>query len=591
MTTLNRLQLAAIACSLVCGSMVFANEPAVIKRYVGNGSPVQQGWTVGHDKQKAAVARSTGSAWRIEDDDNDGAEGLHYRTELSDDVRDLARRNGFVYRWRVRIVNETDSPTRAIGTEVCIWRKNKTGRLRFGLQLGRRGTELLARLHSGPHGNVDGAITVDKPDAFHDWELLFDGQTQYVNVRVDGRMILSLRMELDDHGHHLLFGSRATGRGVSEWERVEFSPGLPVDAKIIPPSPPPFRTEVYVSRTEGYFAFRVPSLLVTTKGTLLAFAEGRKKSLADLGNNDMVLKRSTDAGKTWDPLQIIYDEGESAIGIPTSIVDRDTGRVWLVFGRDAKQVMVMHSDDDGLNWSKPVDITAQVTRPEWKFYAVGPGIGVQLEHGKHRGRLVIPAYHRLTEDKGSSPYAHVFYSDDHGKTWHVGGTLGPESCECQVAETANGGLIINARNHWWRSGMKQEWAGKRIVARSSDGGQTWSTPTLDAALIEPMCHASLLRYSWPGAGTKSRLLFANPAATPTANWGGPRYRLTVRLSYDDGRTWPVSRLVEPGTAAYSALARLPDGQIGVLYESGGYRHLTFTAFELNWLSPDEAEKP
>ena len=169
--------------------------------------------------------------------------------------------------------------------------------------------------------------------------------------------------------------------------------------------------------------------------------------------------------------------------------------------------------------------------------------------------------------------------------------FGTESCECQVAETANGGLIINARNHWWRSGMKQEWAGKRIIARSSDGGQTWSTPTLDAALIEPTCHASLLRYSWPGAGTKSRLLFANPAATPTANWGGPRYRLTVRLSYDDGRTWPVSRLIEPGTTAYSALARLPDGQIGVLYESGGYGHLTFTALELNWLAPNETTEP
>ena len=591
MTTLNRLQQVALAYSLVCGSMVFSNKPAIIKRYEGKGSPIQQGWIAGHDKEKAAVGRSTGSAWRIEDDDNDGPEGLYYQTELSDDDREVARRTGFVYRWRVRIVNETNSPTRAIGTEVCIWRKDKSGRLRFGLQLGRRGTELLARLHSGPHGNVDGAITVDKPEAFHDWEMLFDGPTRNVNLRVDGRIILSLRMDNDDHGHHLVFGSRSTGTGVAEWARVEFSAGLPIDAKIVPPSLPPFRTEVYVSRSEGYFAFRIPSLLVTPQDTLLAFAEGRKKSLADLGNNDMVLKRSTDGGKTWGPLQIIYDEGESTIGNPNPVVDRDTGLVWLIFGRDAKHVMAMHSDDDGLTWSKPVDITVQVTRPAWKFYAVGPGIGVQLEHGKYKGRLVIPAYHRLTEHKGSSPYAHVFYSDDHGKTWQVGGTLGPESCECQVAETANGGLIINARNHWWRTGKKPERAGKRIVARSSDGGQTWSKPTLDAALIEPTCHASLLRYSWPGDGTPSRLLFANPAATPTAYWGGPRHRLTVRLSYDDGRTWPVSRLVEPGTAAYSALARLPDGKIGVLYESGGYRHLTFAAFDLEWLTPGKAAKP
>jgi sialidase-1 len=580
------LLLAVIPVIVLTPVLNAADTPVGQRNYTGQGSPVTQGWTESHDKEKAAVASPGARFWRIEDDDNDGPEGLYYRAELSDDERDHARHDGFVYRWRVRIAEETQTPSRAISTEVCVWRKDKSGRLRFGVQLGRRGSELLGKFHSGTHGSVEGSLVVDDVDAFHDWELLFDGATRTVNLRVDGCLLLSTLCDNDDSGHHLVFGSRATDTGVSEWQRVHFTAGLPPDAEVSAPSIPPERIEVYVAGADDYFAYRIPSLLVTPAGTLLAFAEGRKSSLADLGNNDMVLKRSTDGGKTWGPLQIIYDEGESTIGNPTPVVDEDTGRIWLVFGREGKEALEMHSDDDGATWTKPVDITAQVKKPEWGFYGIGPGVGVQLRHGEHKGRLIIPAYHRLTEHKGSSPYANVFYSDDHGKSWQVGGTVGREMCECQIAETANGGLIVNARNHWWRTGKSQEKSGKRIVARSSDGGVTWTEPILDAVLIEPTCQASLLRYSGLGDEDRSRLLFANPAATPTGNWGGPRHRLTVRMSYDEGRTWPVSRLVEPGLAAYSALARLADGRIGILYESGGYKQLTFAAFDLTWLAPE-----
>lgn len=570
---------------VMCADVIRADKP--IRSYIGNGSPAEQQWIEDHDKTRVAVGKMVGRAWRIEDDDDNGAEGLYYRAELTDEQRDAARREGFVYRWRVRIPDETKVPTRAIGTEVCVWRKDKSQRLRFGVQLGRVGNQLLSKFHRGARGAVEGSVKVNEPDGFHDWELLFDGQSRTVNLRVDGQLAISALCDNDDSGHHLVFGSRATGTGIAEWEQVAFFVGLPPRTKISPPPVPPFRTEVYVSGEDDYFAYRIPSLLATPKGTLLAFAEGRKTSLADLGNNDMVLKRSTDGGKTWGPLQIIYDEGESTIGNPTPVVDRDTGRIWLVFGREAKQVLTMHSDDDGETWTEPVDITSQVTKPEWKFYGVGPGIGIQLGHGKYKGRLVIPAYHRLTEHKGSSPYAHVFFSDDHGESWAAGDAIGPELCECQVAETAGGALILNARNHWARTGKKPEMGGKRIVARSTDGGKTWSEPTLDATLIEPTCQASLLRYSWPGEGSRSRLLFANPVDTPTSSWGGPRHRLTVRASYDDGRTWPIAKMIEPGPAAYSSLARLPDGRIGLIYESGGYKQLTFAAFDLEWLGEEK----
>jgi sialidase-1 len=571
---------------LVCLAFsAFAARP--LKGYCGGGNPARQGWIEGHDKKRAAEGKPAEEAWRVEDDDDAGPEGLYYRMELSETAREVARRVGFVYRWRLRIMEETKTPTLAIGTEVCVQRLDGRGRLRLGLQLGRRGEELVGKFHTGTHGAVEGAVRVKDAGGFHDWELMFEGRSRTVNLRVDGRLVLSALCDNDDSGHHLVFGSRSTGTGVADWAWVGFYLGLPARVKLVPPPVPPFRTHVFVSGKEGYFAFRIPSLLVTPKGTLLAFAEGRKQSLADLGNNDMVLKRSTDGGKTWGPLQIIYDEGESTIGNPTPVVDRDTGRVWLVFGREAKQVLVMHSDDEGKSWSKPVDITKQVTRPKWKFYGVGPGVGIQLRAGNHKNRLVIPAYHRLTQHKNSSPFAHVFYSDDHGKSWKSGGTVGPESCESQVAETANGGLIINCRNHWRRTGGKPRWGGKRIVARSQDGGATWSKPVLDETLIEQTCQASLLRYSWPGKDSRGLLLFANPAATPTGDWGGPRHRLTVRLSHNDGKSWPVSKLVEAGPAAYSSLARLPDARIGIVYESGNYKQITFAAFDLGWLSPRE----
>ncbi|MCH8830850.1 MAG: exo-alpha-sialidase, partial [Planctomycetes bacterium] len=278
------------------------------------------------------------------------------------------------------------------------------------------------------------------------------------------------------------------------------------------------KTDVFVSGTEGYHTFRIPSVIVTKKGTLLAFCEGRKTSRADLGNNDMMLKRSTDGGKTWGKLQLVYEEGgdrKITIGNPTAVVDRETGVILLLFARQTRDVLLTRSVDDGKSWSKPVDITQQVTKPNWKFYVVGPGVGMQIRSGPHKGRLVIPAYHRLTADKSGASRSHVFTSDDQGKSWQLGGSVGPHTNECQVAEVSEGGksiLLINTRNHWARSGGRRELAGRRITAESRDGGKTWSQPTFDKTLIEPTCQASLLRYVRPNRGKMSRLLFANPAS-------------------------------------------------------------------------------
>jgi sialidase-1 len=340
-----------------------------------------------------------------------------------------------------------------------------------------------------------------------------------------------------------------------------------------------FERDVFVSGREGYHTFRIPALTLTPEGTLLAFCEGRKTSREDLGNNDLVLKRSKDGGRTWGELQLVHEEGERTIGNPTVVLDQETGTVWLFMLRDASDVLLTKSTDGGQTWPEPIDITGQVKKPAWGFYAVGPGVGIQLRHGPHQGRLVIPAYHRATGDKSGPSTSHVFYSDDHGRSWTLGGAAGPHTNECQLVETLDDGesvLLLNMRNHWARSGGRPDRGGQRLVARSRDGGASWSEPDLEGALIEPTCQASVRRFGWPTTGRSGRILFSNPAATSRKN-------MTVRLSEDEGRTWPAARTVYAGSSAYSCLAALPEGRAGLLYERDDYGKITFASFTLDWL--------
>jgi sialidase-1 len=341
-----------------------------------------------------------------------------------------------------------------------------------------------------------------------------------------------------------------------------------------------FERVVFTKGADGYFIYRIPSLIAAQDGTLLAFCEGRKTSASDDGDNDLVLRRSRDGGRTWLPLQLVHEEGGDAvitIGNPCAVVDQSTGVVWLAMNRKNGRVLISHSNDHGATWSEVKDITDQASKPNWGWYALGPGVGIQIERGPNRGRLVIPANHRLTKDRGGPSTSHVIYSDDHGQSWRIGGDVGLHTNECQVVETVAGDrseLLLNARNHWARSGKRPELAGKRIIARSSDGGQTWSEPEFDAALVEPACQASLIRYSRSGDDSKSILLFSNPASTKS------RTNMTVRASFDEGRTWPLSKQIYAGSAAYSCLAALPNNRIGLLYERDNYEDLVFVSFPL-----------
>jgi sialidase-1 len=352
--------------------------------------------------------------------------------------------------------------------------------------------------------------------------------------------------------------------------------GVKMEARAADRLPEPVQENLFVSKTGGYDTYRIPALAVTPKGTVLAFAEGRKTSSADFGDVDLVWRRSTDGGKTWSPMRLLHEEGGDApitIGNPCVVTDRDTGAVLLLFCRNNRDVFITRSRDDGLSWSRPENITPQVkTDPEWTWYATGPGIGIQLERGPHRGRLVIPCDHRLRGDLIGS-YAHVIYSDDHGKTWKAGGSAPYGSNECQVIERGDGTLYLSIRRAENNDGSD------RAVSLSTDGGLTWSGLEYDKTLHTPRAQAGLLRFTPPGE-TKPIVLFTSPVH-PRARW-----RLTARLSPDDGRTWPHARVIHILRAAYSSLGVLPDGTLLCLYE-GGQEHykenIRLARFSLDWV--------
>ncbi|MSO22535.1 MAG: exo-alpha-sialidase [Acidobacteria bacterium] len=340
------------------------------------------------------------------------------------------------------------------------------------------------------------------------------------------------------------------------------------------------QVEVFRAGEAGYHTYRIPALVTTRKNTVLAFCEGRKNSRQDTGDIDLVLKRSFDGGRTWGKLQIIADHAADTIGNPTPVVDRDTGTIWLLLtknlgsltekqilaGEGIRTVWVTSSTDDGATWSPTVEISRDTRDSNWTWYATGPGNGIQLKSG----RLLIPCCH---SPKGTRMYrSHVIYSDDHGKSWKLGGTVGDNADESAVVESSDGSLLINMRSALGRN---------RLVSRSGDQGASWSPIEADPALIEPPCQASILRFSSKSRTSKSRILFSNPAD------GAKRVTLTVRVSYDEGKTWPVLKLLCEAPSAYSALAVLRNHTVGCLYETGSslpYDMIRFAQFNLEWLT-------
>ncbi|HPO09777.1 MAG TPA: sialidase family protein [bacterium] len=340
--------------------------------------------------------------------------------------------------------------------------------------------------------------------------------------------------------------------------------------------------KLFESGKDGYHTYRIPALAVTEKGTLLAFCEGRKGSRSDSGDIDLLMRRSLDNGNTWETVQVIVDDDGNTCGNPCPIVDRRTGTIVLLLTKNLGAInqeqisngtapprspWITTSTDDGITWTAPVEISDQARKPDWRWYATGPCHGIRMADG----RLVAPCDHTTSNDN-KDMHSHILVSDDGGKTWQIEGIQDGWTDESTVVELADGGLYLNMRNY--RGTNRRAWSISR------DRGVHWSPVAEDETLVEPVCQASVIRLSTEKTHGKNRVLFSNPASVRREN-------LTVRLSYDECKSWPVAKTLWPGPSAYSDLVVTPDGRIGCLFECGEkepYETIALAFFTLDWLT-------
>jgi sialidase-1 len=362
---------------------------------------------------------------------------------------------------------------------------------------------------------------------------------------------------------------------------------------------------VFRSGTDGFKSFRIPAMIKMANGDLMAFAEGRVNGAGDFGNVKIVMRKSTDHGKTWSGITTVVSNDTLQAGNPSPVLDLTDsaypkGRIFLFYntgnapedevrkGEGLREVWYKTSADGGLSWSAPVDITPQVHRPkqpevnkayhfeqDWRSYANGPGHAIQLNSGQYKGRIYVAANH--SAGKPLPHYAdgriHGFYTDDHGRTFKLSEDIAtPGGNESMAVELSGNQLMINARNQL--GNIRQ-----RIVSISKDGGQSWSKTYFDQQLPDPVCQGSILNIGRKKG--KAILAFCN-AANTTA-----RDNLTLRISFDEGKTWGISIMVAKSPesykgdyAAYSDLVKLSEDRVGVFFEKDNYREIVFKA--INW---------
>jgi sialidase-1 len=359
---------------------------------------------------------------------------------------------------------------------------------------------------------------------------------------------------------------------------------------------------VFVSGTNGYNSFRIPAIIILPNNELLAFCEGRVKSDNDFGDINIVMKRSADKGKTWSTLQTIVDNDSLQAGNPAPVVDLHdpafpNGRIFLFYntgnnhegeirkGNGIREVWYKTSTDNGKTWSEATNISTSVHRPkqpkinqaynfaeDWRSYANTPGHAIQFLQGKYQGRIYVPANHSAGSPQlNSEDYdAHGFYTDDHGRSFHLSQSIQvPGSNESTVALISNNRLLLNARNQ--KGDIKA-----RIIAISNDGGSHWDRTYFDRQLSDPICQGSIL--SIGNRKGKTILAFSNNADTINRN------NLTIRISFDEGKSWKKSFLIDtnPNSAdqnndytAYSDLVKIDSSRVGILYEKKNYSTIEF----------------
>jgi sialidase-1 len=358
---------------------------------------------------------------------------------------------------------------------------------------------------------------------------------------------------------------------------------------------------VFISGTDGYKSFRIPAIIRASNNDLLAFCEGRVNSSGDFGDIDIVMKRSSDNGKTWSNLSKVVNYDMFQAGNPAPVVDHTdpafpNGRIFLFYntgnnhegevrkGNGVREVWYKTSIDNGVTWSDAVNITMQAHRPnypkvnaaynfkeDWRSYANTPGHALQITQGTYRGRIFIPANHSSGAPLSNfmDYHAHAYYTDDHGVTFKLTENIQvPGSNESTAAEISNNRVLFNARN---QSGTNKF----RLVAIGINGGSHWDTTYFDQQLPDPVCEGSILNI---GIKNKKHIIaFSNAADTKNRN------NLMLRISYDEGNTWQKSFTIDNtndpklmrNNAAYSDLVLVNKNKIGVLYEKDNYSKIVF----------------
>ncbi|MGP3927980.1 exo-alpha-sialidase [Streptomyces sp. 8N616] len=395
------------------------------------------------------------------------------------------------------------------------------------------------------------------------------------------------------------------------------SPAVTVRAAAAEESPAAARTGIEqqvlfkASQDPGYACFRIPAIVKSTRGTLLAFAEGRVDNCGDAGDIDLVLKRSTDGGRTWGPLQVIDEGRGDTHGNPAPIVDRRTGRIVLAStynkGRDDslpcdvpcdRTPHLQYSEDEGASWSEPQDLTGSIRRPDWNsWYATGPVHGIQLAHGPHAGRLVF-GVNTETHDgtRITANHAALVHSDDGGRNWRIGavdswaiapdGLFRQKPSEMTLVERNDGTIYVNGRE---QDGTD---LGHRTYAVSRDGGDSFEHSFRAIPdLYTPMVQGSVLRLPGGSRTDPGRLLFSAPSDPDR------RRTMSIRSSYDEGRTWEsVDRgaTVTTDWSGYSDMAAISGKEVGLLYEGGAVDardEIRFARFTEDWLGPRRGPDP
>lgn len=339
---------------------------------------------------------------------------------------------------------------------------------------------------------------------------------------------------------------------------------------------------VFSEGDAGYACYRIPAIIRAANGDLIAFAEARRYGKQDAGDIDLVMRRSSDEGQTWGPITIIWDDSTHTCGNPAPVVVGTAGKIVMLTtwnrgedherdieqrtSLDTRRAFVMHSDDHGHTWSEAREITSIVKDSTWTWYATGPCHATRKELEPHKGRIVVPANHKLLDNEGKvGARSQLLYSDDEGATWHLGAISQAGGNESTVAECSDGSLLLNMRHFERQDSL-------RLYARSLDGGLTWSEQGEWSDLPEPRCQGSMLNLTKGGAPT-STLLFCNP------HHPRKRLNLSFSVSYDNGTSWSHLKTICEGPSAYSDIVQLDDDRIGILFENGDskmiYRRISF----------------